>query len=301
MNLNDLAIFVAVAERGSFSKAADALGLARSTVSERVRALEDELAAQLLKRSTRRVSVTDAGALLLEHGRSIVALAAEAQSELTSATRRAVGMLRVSAPISFGLRFLTDVVAELAREHNQLAIDFQLEDRSVDLMSVRFDLAIRIGRLPDSSLIARRVGASRRLVVASPEYIDRHGAPDAPDQLCDHECLLYTYQHDTDMWVFDEQDGGERRVRVRGRLRSNHGDALAELASSGAGIAWLPEFIVAPFIEDRRLVPLLPEHCIAEMPIHVVFPPRQHGTYKEELVVAALGRRLEAVRGVRSG
>lgn len=301
MNLNDLAIFVAVAERGSFSKAADALGLARSTVSERVRALEDELAAQLLKRSTRRVSVTDAGALLLEHGRSIVALAAEAQSELTSATRRAVGMLRVSAPISFGLRFLTDVVAELAREHNQLAIDFQLEDRSVDLMSERFDLAIRIGRLPDSSLIARRVGASRRLVVASPEYIDRHGAPDAPDQLCDHECLLYTYQHDTDMWVFDEQDGGERRVRVRGRLRSNHGDALAELASSGAGIAWLPEFIVAPFIEDRRLVPLLPEHCIAEMPIHVVFPPRQHGTYKEELVVAALGRRLEAVRGVRSG
>lgn len=292
MDLNQLVVFVTVAEQGSFSKAADTLGLAKSTVSERVRALEEDLAAQLLKRSTRRVSLTEAGETLVARGRDILALAAEAESELTVATRHAVGQLRLSAPISFGLRFLTDIVAELACEHPQLAIDFQLEDRTVDLVAERFDLALRIGRLPDSSLVAQKVGTSRRLVVASPEYLDRHGSPKVPMDLNDHECLLYTHQRDADTWVVDEPDGRERRVRVRGRLRSNHGDALAALASSGAGIAWLPEFIVQPLIEQRCLVALLPQHCIAEMPIHVLFPARAHQTYKEELVVAALKRAL---------
>jgi len=292
MDLNDLAVFVAVAEQQSFTKAAAELGLARSTVSERVRALEGAFGAQLLKRSTRRVSLTEAGAVLLARGRDIVAIAAEAESELTAAMRTAVGTLRISAPISFGLRFLTEIVAALGHAHPHLAVDFQLEDRTVDLVVEPFDLAVRIGRLPDSSLVAQKVGTSRRLVVASPSYLDRHPAPSTPMELQNHACLLYTHQRDADTWVFDEPGGAERRVRVRGRLRSNHGDALAELASSGAGITWLPEFIVAPLIERGALVALLPEHCIAQMPIHVVFPPRQHSTFKEELVIAALRSRL---------
>jgi len=292
MDLNHLEVFAAVAHEGSFSRAAEALGLAKSTVSERIRALEDQLGAQLLARSTRHVSLTDAGQLLLGRARDILALAAEAQSELTATTRRAVGSLRMSAPISFGLRFMTGIVAELAREHPLLSLDFQLEDRSVDLLAERFDLAIRIGRLPDSSLVARKVGSSRRLVVASPKYLAGRNPPSTPLELREHECLLYTHQRDVDTWLFDEPDGGERRVRVHGRLRSNHGDALATLASEGAGIAWLPEFIVEPLIERGELVALLPEHCIAEMPIHVVFPQRKHRMYKEELVVVALERRL---------
>jgi DNA-binding transcriptional LysR family regulator len=292
MDLNHLEVFAAVAHEGSFSRAAEALGLAKSTVSERVRALEDQLGAQLLARSTRHVSLTDAGQLLLGRARDILALAAEAQSELTATTGRALGSLRISAPISFGLRFMTSIVAELVREHPLLSLDFQLEDRSVDLLAERFDLAIRIGRLPDSSLVARKVGSSRRLVVASPTYLAGRNPPSTPFELREHECLLYTHQRDFDTWLFDEPDGGERRVRVHGRLRSNHGDALATLASEGAGIAWLPEFIVEPLIERGELVALLPEHCIAEMPIHVVFPQRKHRTYKEELVVAALERRL---------
>lgn len=292
MDLNDLEVFVAVAEQNSFTKAAELLGLAKSTVSERVRALEADLAAQLLKRSTRSVSLTDAGQVLLDRGRDIVALAAEAESELTATVGHAVGKLRISAPLSFGLRFLTGVVAELGRAHPQLTIDFQLEDRDVDLLAERFDLAVRIGRLPDSSLVARKVGTSRRLVVASADYLARHAAPKTPDDLQQHECLLYTHQRDADTWVFDEPSGREQRIRVRGRMYSNHGDALAALASRGAGIAWLPEFIVAPFLERGDLVALLPEHCIAEMPIHVVFPPRLHRTYKEELVMDALERAL---------
>jgi DNA-binding transcriptional LysR family regulator len=292
MDLNDLTVFVAVAERESFTKAAAELGLARSTVSERVRALEDACGAQLLKRSTRRVSLTEAGAVLLARGRDIVSIAAEAESELTEAVRTAVGTLRISAPISFGLRFLTEIVADLARAHPQLAVDFQLEDRTVDLLVEPFDLAVRIGRLPDSSLVAQKVGTSRRLAVAAPSYLASHEAPSTPMELQNHACLLYTHQSDADTWVFDGPDGAERRVRVRGRLRCNHGDALAELASSGAGIAWLPEFIVAPFIDRGALVALLPEHCVAQMPIHIVLPPRQHSTYKEELVITALKRRL---------
>jgi DNA-binding transcriptional LysR family regulator len=292
MDLNHLQVFVAVADEGSFSRAAEALGLAKSTVSERVRALEDQLAAQLFARSTRQVSLTDAGQLLLRRARDIIALAAQAESELTATTGRAIGTLRMSAPISFGLRFMTGMVAELARDHPLLRLDFQLEDRTVDLLVERFDLAIRIGRLPDSSLVVRKVGTSRRLVVASPAYLARYGAPNTPLELQERECLLYTHQQDADTWLFDEPGGSERRVRVHGRIRSNHGDALATLASEGAGIAWLPEFIVTPFIEQGQLVPLLPQHCIAEMPIHVVFPPRARRSYKEELVVSALQRRL---------
>jgi DNA-binding transcriptional LysR family regulator len=293
MDLNDLAIFVAVAERDSFSKAALALGIAKSTASGRVRALENDLGAQLLKRSTRRLSLTEAGRALLARGRDIVALAAEAEGEVTMATRSAVGSLRVSTPISFGLRFVTGIVADLASEHPKLAIDFQLEDRTVDVVAERFDLALRIGRLPDSSLVAQKVGASRRLAVASPGYVARHGVPMDPTALRDHECLRYTHQREVDTWVFDEADGGEWRVRISGRLQSNHGDALAALACRGAGIAWLPEFIVEPFIEQGRLISLLPGHCQTEMPIHVIFAAPSHRTYKEELVVEALRRRLD--------
>ena len=292
MNLNDLRTFVAVAELGSFSKAAEQLGIAKSTVSERVRALEDDLGAPLLQRSTRRVSVTEAGEALLDKGRAIVALAADAEAELSTTTRSAVGRLRMSAPTSFGLRFLTDVVAELACAHPQLSIDFQLEDRAVDVVAERFDLALRIGRLPDSSLIAQKVGVSRRLVVASPDYLDRHGTPKEPAELREHECILYTHQRRPDTWVFDRPDGTEEWVRVSGRLQSNHGDAMARMAARGAGVAWLPEFIVEPLIERGALVALLSERCIAEMPIHVLFSARKHRTSKEELVVEALKRRL---------
>jgi DNA-binding transcriptional LysR family regulator len=292
MDLNDLRTFVVVAELESFSKAAAELGIAKSTASERVRALEGELGAPLLHRSTRRVGLTEAGESLLDKGRAIVALAADAEAELTTATRRAVGRLRMSAPTSFGLRFLTGVVAELARAHPQLSIDFQLEDRAVDLVAERFDLALRIGRLPDSSLIAQKVGVSRRLVVASPDYLVRRGTPREPSELRDHDCILYTHQSRLDTWIFDRPDGTEERVRVSGRLQSNHGDAIAELAARGSGIAWLPEFIVQPLMTEGALVGLLSERCIAEMPIHVVFAGRKHRTLKEELVVEALRHRL---------
>jgi len=292
MDLNDLRTFVAVAEHGSFSRAASELGVAKSTASERVRMLERDLDAQLLQRSTRRVSLTDAGEALLDRGRAIVALAADAEAELTTATQSAVGRLRMSAPTSFGLRFLTGVVAELASAHPKLSVDFQLEERSVDLVAERFDLAIRIGRLPSSSLVAQKIGVSRRLVVASPDYLSRHGSPTQPADLRGHECILYTHQTRLDTWVFGRSDGTEETVRVTGRVQSNHGDAIAELAAQGSGLAWLPEFIVQPLVEEGRLVGVLSDRCIAEMPIHVLFPTRLHRTFKESLVVEALRSRL---------
>lgn len=292
MDLNDLRTFVVVAELGSFSKAALELGIAKSTASDRVRALEEELAAPLLQRSTRRVSVTDAGQALLDKGRAIVALAAEAEADLAATTHSPVGRLRISAPTSFGLRFLTGVVAELVCDHPKLSIDFQLEDRAVDLIAERFDLALRIGRLPDSSMVAQRIGVSRRLVVASKDYLRRRDEPKTPADLRDHDCILYTHQSNLDTWVFDRTDGTEERIRVSGRLQCNHGDAIAQLAADGAGIAWLPEFIVAPLIDEGRLVPLLEERCIAEMPIHVVFSSRSTRTAKEDLLVEALRSRL---------
>ena len=292
MDLNDLRTFVTVGQLGSFSKAASELGIAKSTVSDRVRSLEEELGAPLLQRSTRRVSLTDAGQVLFDKGRAIVALAAEAEAELAETTHSPVGRLRISAPTSFGLRFVTGVVAELCCDHPKLSIDFQLDDRAVDLIAERFDLALRIGRLADSSMVAQRVGVSRRLVVASNDYLTRHGEPKHPADLRHHDCILYTHQTNLDTWVFDRDDRTEERVRVSGRLHCNHGDAIAQLAADGAGVAWLPEFIVAPLIDEGRLLPLLEERCVAEIPIHVVFSARATRTAKEELFVDALRRRL---------
>jgi DNA-binding transcriptional LysR family regulator len=200
----------------------------------------------------------------------------------------------MSAPTSFGLRFLTDVVGDLSLAHPRLSIDFQLEDRAVDLVAERYDLALRIGRLPDSSLLAQKVGVSRRLVVASPEYLARHGTPREPRELRAHECILYTHQRQLDTWLFDRPGGGEERIRVSGRLLCNHGDAIAKLAACGAGLAWLPELIVRPLVDEGRLVSVLSERCTAEMPIQVVFSTRAHRSFKEELVVDALRRRLSA-------
>lgn len=291
MNLNDLGIFVAVAERHSFSAAARDLGIAKSTASERVRALEAELGTQLLARSTRRLTLTEPGRQLLVRGQDMMCIAEEAEQAIAESVSSAVGSLRVSAPVAFGLRFLSDVVADLLSAHPRLSIDLQLDEYDVDLVRERLDVAVRIGPLDDSSLVAHKLGETRHLTVASPAYVAAHGAPQTPAELSTHECLLYAYQRSGAAWTFDTPEG-EQRIRVSGRFRSNHGDALAMTACRGLGITWLPDFIALPHIHEGRLVLLLGEHCQSTASIQAVFTARQYRTYKERLFVEALERRL---------
>jgi DNA-binding transcriptional LysR family regulator len=198
----------------------------------------------------------------------------------------------VSVPLSFGLRFLTGVVADLMLLHPRLEIDYQLEDREVDLVGERFDVAIRIGRLEDSSVVARRIGQSRRVVVASGAYLARRGRPATPEELAGHECIRYTHQRPPDQWTFTGEDG-PRRVRVSGRLESNNGDALADAAAGGLGLAWLPDFIVSPHVRQGKLQILFDDLCQDRSPIQLLFPARPFRTFKEELFADAVAARLE--------
>lgn len=287
MNLEDLAAFVAVAEQRSFSKAARSLGIAKSTASQRVRALETHLDTSLIARSTRSFNLTDAGQALLERGREIVAAAAEAEQAVGALRESPVGLLRVSAPVSFGRRFLSGVIASLLSEHPRLSIALDLADRDVDLVAERYDLAIRVGELPSSSLSALKIGTAKWSVVGAPRYLAAHGRPKTPAELAAHECLRFTHRRNPGVWVFDGPSGREE-VRVNGRLLCNHGDVLADTAADGFGLAWLPDFIVAPLLDSGALERVLEAFCDTVAPIQLVFPERQHRTLKARLFADAL-------------
>lgn len=287
MNLSDLAVFVAVARLGSISQAATERGLAKSTVSERVKALEAELRVQLLARSSRRLELTEAGERLYRRGAEILELADEAEQEVSRMRGQAVGNLRVSAPVSFGRRFLSDVLTCLLRDHPGLSMQLDLEDRDVDLIGERYDIAIRVGDIPPSGLSARRVGWARWYVVGSPQYLDERGRPEHPSQLKQHECLRFAHRRTPGVWTFDGPDG-RMDVRIDGRLVCNHGDVLADTAAAGLGLAWLPDFITATFLDDGRLERVLEPYCDVESPVHMLFPTRRHRTKKVELFADAL-------------
>ncbi len=270
-----MAAFVRVVERGSFSAAARELHLAKSTVSKRIAALEERLGARLLQRTTRTVRLTEVGAAYYDRCLAVLEAAAEAERAVTRMQGTPRGRLRVSAPMSFGQRYLASSIASFLQEHPEVEVDLDLSDRMVDVIGEGFDVAIRVGELRDSSLIARRLAPSRSLVVGSPAYFHRRGRPQSPEGLREHECLLYAYQASGDTWHF-RGPGGASAVRVRGRLRANNGDVLSLAAQSGLGLALLPDFIVDAELRTGRLEPALAEHCRAEAVLHAVYPHARH-------------------------
>lgn len=288
MNLHALVIFVAVAERGSFSAAADALGIAKSTASQRVKDLESELGVQLLARTSRVVSLTEAGAALLERGQEIVSAAAEAEQLVSRLRESPIGNLRVSAPVSFGRRFVGDVVHALLTAHPALSVQLDLEDRDVDLVGERYDVAIRVGELAASGLSSIRVGTARWFVVGAPGYLAERGSPGHPSQLASHECLRFAHRRVPGTWTFDDPTEGTLSVRVQGRFVCNHGDELAERAATGLGLAWLPDFITRELVDEGRLVRVLEDFCDREAPIHLLFPERRNRPLKVQLFADAL-------------
>jgi DNA-binding transcriptional LysR family regulator len=267
--------FVRVVEAGGFSSAATRLGVAKSTVSKHVRELEDRLGVRLLERTTRTVQLTDAGARFFERAAALVADAEEAERSLGDLATEVRGRLRLSAPKSWGQRYLASLLAELLDAHAGLEIDLELSDRYVDLVDEGFDAAIRIGRPVDSSLVTRRLRSSRSLVVGAPAYFERHGRPEVPADLAHHHCLSYRYQQDGTRWRF-EADGREQWVPVGGRFRANDGDVLRDLACQGAGLALLPDFIVDTDVAAGRLTVVLDGYCRSEAQLALVFPARRH-------------------------
>jgi len=281
-----LEVFAAVAERGSFSQAAQTLGMSNSAVSKHVAALEERLGVRLLNRTTRRVSLTDVGQAYCSRARQVIADLAEADAAAASLHEDARGTLKLSAPVSFGVRHLGPAIGAFMAAHRELEIDLVLNDRFVDIVDEGFDLALRIGVLADSSLKARRIAPVRRVLAAAPAYLDAAGRPPTPDALHDHACLAYAIG--SDAWQLEREDGagaGAARIKVSGPLRANNGDMIREAALAGAGIVNLPTFIIGADLSAGRLERVLPEWCASTLALHAVYPPGKALSAKVRLLI----------------
>lgn len=291
-DLTAQATFAQVVEAASFSAAARTLGLSKSAVSKQVGRLEARLGVQLLHRTTRRLSLTEAGAVFYEGCQRMLAEAEAAERAVTHLAAAPRGHLRLNAPMSFGVLHLSPHLPDLLRRCPELTLDLALNDRLVDLVEEGYDLAIRIGRLPDSSLIARRLAPSRTVLCAAPAYLEAHGIPDRPRDLKRHACLLYSYQADGEAWRLTGPEGAER-VAIAGRFRVNNGDALRQVALGGLGIARLPTFIVGDDLRAGRLQRILPDWEIAaEAAVHAVYPATRNLSPKVRAAIDFLAERF---------
>ena len=272
-DLEGLAIFARVAQAGSFAGAASDIGLSNPTVSKAVSRLEQRLGVRLFHRTSRRLSLTDTGQTILETAGRMLAEAEMAECAASDSSAKPRGLVRIAAPMSFGLGFVAPVLPQLLQLYPEITLDLSLSDEVVDLIGGGFDLALRISDLPDSSLMARRLAPVKRLMVASRAYLDRRGWPTHPSQLAEHDCLIYANLPTPQTWRFVNAAGEEVSVRVAGPLRANNGDALTAAALAGCGIAAHPDFIVWREVADGLLEPILTDWPTPPIALHLVAPP----------------------------
>jgi DNA-binding transcriptional LysR family regulator len=271
-----IAAFVKVVETGSFARAAERLDVSVSSVSRHVTELEAHLDARLLNRTTRRLSLTEAGRAFHERCVQLLADLEEAEESAGAGSVAPRGTLRLTCGVTFGTRYLAPAIGEFMARYPDMRCDVELSDRIVDLVDEGFDAALRIGDIGGQNLVGRRIGVTQVVCCASPAYLERHGEPREPEDLARHACLLYEYAPQRDVWSFADAAGVEHKVRVAGPMRSNNGSFLEALATEGLGIVCEPDFIVGPDIRAGRLVPLLRRFTLPSIGIHVVYPSRRH-------------------------
>lgn len=286
-------VFARVAALGSLSAAARALGMSQTMATKHVAALEDRLGVRLLHRTTRRVSLTEAGRRYLEAVERILADIEEADSAAAIDRFQVRGMLRLNAPVSFGVRELSPLLPAFAERHPDLTIELGLNDRIVDLIEEGWDMALRIGDLASSTLVARRLAACRMVVCAAPAYLATRGAPRSVDDLRQHDCLGYTLSRSLppDRWSFGA--GGARVVTVNATLRANNGDALVAAAIAGQGLVYQPSFLVSREIRDGLLVPVSLDLEPVELGgVYAVYPPGRRPAAKVRAMIDFLAERF---------
>ena len=268
--------FTRVVETGSFARAADRLGVSVSSVSRHVTELEAHLGARLLNRTTRSLSLTEAGRAFHERSVQLLTDLEEAEASASAGAVVPRGTLRLTCGVSFGTLYLAPAIADFTARYPDMCFDVELSDRTVDLVDEGFDVAVRIGPVGGQNLVARRVGSTQLVCCASPDYLARHGEPRTPADLAQHQCLIYEYAPQRDLWPFVDAAGHASGVRIGGTLHANNGAFLATLALAGRGVTYEPDFIVGPDVRAGRLVPILRRFAPAASSIHVVYPSRRH-------------------------
>jgi DNA-binding transcriptional LysR family regulator len=269
-----MCVFAGVADAGSFVGAADALGMSKAAVSRHVSDLEQRLGVRLMQRTTRKLSLTPEGEVFLSRCRDILASIEASEAELSTRTASASGLLKVSVPVSFATRHLAPLWSDFLAAHPRLTLDVQLADRVVDLVDEGFDLAVRIARLPDSSLVSRKLASTRLVLCAAPSYLRRRGTPRHPDDLAAHDVIGYSLLATPGQWLL-QGPGGPVTVKTKPRLWTNNGDTSVAAAVRGAGIDLQPTFLIADELASGRLVEVLPGWQAAELGIYAVYPSRK--------------------------
>jgi DNA-binding transcriptional LysR family regulator len=272
--LSDMAIFARVVDRAGFSAAARELGLSTGAVSKAVARLEAHLGARLLQRTTRRLSPTEAGLAFHAYCRAVVEQADEAEQHLGQLQAAPRGVLRIAAPLAFGLVQVAPRLARLRAQYPEVEIELELRESAVDMVGGAFDLRLQLGEPEDGSLVARRLATSRRIVVASPDYLDSRGVPRQPEDLQQHACLR-TLAASDERWRFNGREG-EREVRVVGPLRANTELALRDSVLAGLGVARLPSFLVADDLAKGRLKCLFASWTPTAEGLYACYPHRRH-------------------------
>ena len=275
-NLTDVAVFVQVVDSGSFTTAAERLKLSKSVVSKYVTRLENRLGARLLNRTTRRISLTEVGRAFYTRSQQGLQVLEEANAEVLRLQGAPRGVLRINTPMSFGILHIAPALADFLALYPELSVDMNLDDRKVDLIEEGFDLAVRISDLPDSSLVARRLASCRHVVCAAPEYLQRHGIPQTPNDLREHNTLTYQYHEFQNEWRFLSPEGKYISAPVSGSIQMNNSLALREVLLQGIGISLIPTFIVGSDIRAGRLQPLLSHYQTLEFSIYIIYPQRRH-------------------------
>lgn len=287
------AIFACVVEHRSFSGAAEAIGVSKATVSKAIARLEAQLGTALFHRTSRRLTLTDSGNALAERAGRILAEARAAEESALDAAKAPTGLVRIAAPITFGIRFVADAIAELLAAHPGIAIDLRLSDAKVDIVADGFDIALRIADLPDSSLRARRLAPITARVVAAPAYLERHGTPRHPADLAQHAC--FQYANAIGAWHFRSASGEDAAVRPAGPLITDNGDAMLPALKAGLGIARLPDFIVDRELAEGSLVEILSNWAPTNIALHLLTPPSTLRPARVELVIAFLSERFRNI------
>ena len=268
----ELEAFVSVVDSHSFSSAADKLGVAKSSLSKRVSELEKRLGVQLMQRTTRKLSLTDSGRHFYQRAVNLLADLSEAEQMVSDTQCGLIGKIKLTAPLGLGVGRLSVPISAFMQLHPRIEIDLDLNDRQLDLVDEGFDLAIRVGDLPDSTLIARKLTATGFAVCASPTYLETHGVPKHPSELVSHEVLVYSNVSVGQQWSFDDQ-GKRLSPKVKSRMSANNGEVLANFARQGLGIVNGPLFYLQALIDSGELIPILIDYPRQDVGIYAVYPP----------------------------
>lgn len=291
-NLSDLTVFTRIIERGSLSAAGRDLGLSAAVVSKRLQRLEAQLGTTLIVRSTRTLSVTEEGYKFYEHSKAIIDAVEGAEAAILSKNSIPKGTLKVSVPSYFGRLYIAPLIPDFLEMYKEINLTLDFSDQFVDIISGGYDLAIRIGDLPDSNLISQKLGVDQRVIVASPEYINKHGEPKTPKELVRHNALIFTNPAPLNHWVFKDTKGKEQGVKVSGNFETNNCETLNGAALSGLGIAQRPLWDVWNSVQSGDLVVLLKTYQTPRFDIQVVYPGRKNILPKNHVFIEMLKANL---------